>query len=91
MTTGPQTILRLVAWALGAIVVMAAILELSNALDGEFGARPEALQAIDGDALARCRDLELEVAIDDRDCAALWDRMRDRFLGLDSSDPSGGG
>ena len=90
MPTGHQTILRLVAWALGAIVVMAAILELSRALEGEFGAGPEALRAVDRDALARCRDLELEVAIDDRDCAALWDRMRDRFLGLDASDPSGG-
>jgi|GEM_PF-2205244 conjugative transfer region protein TrbK len=91
MTAGPQTILRLVAWALGAIVVMAALLELSKALDGEFGARPDALEAIDHDALARCRDLDPEVAIGDPDCAALWDRMRDRFLGLDASDPMGGG
>lgn len=90
MTTGPQQILRLVAWALGAIVVMAALLELSNALDGEFRERPDALEAIDGDAPARCRDLKLELAIDDPDCAALWDQMRDRFLGLDASDPSGG-
>ena len=90
MTIGPQTILRLVAWALGAIVVMAALLELSRALDREFGTRPDALPAIHDDALARCRDLELDLAIDDPDCAALWDRMRDQFLGLEASDPSGG-
>ncbi|MEM7667392.1 MAG: putative entry exclusion protein TrbK-alt [Pseudomonadota bacterium] len=82
MRTGPENILRLIAFGMGAIVIAMAAIELRDALD-EDAAR--GLTEVADDplriTLRRCRTLTPERLETDNECQTAWAENRRRFFG----------
>ena len=82
MRTGPESILRLIAIAMGLGIVAMAGLEFQRALESEAADRPAAVVTDpDRKTLRRCR--ALAPMTQDTECQAAWAENRRRFFGVD--------
>lgn len=81
MRTGPEKVLKLVAIAMGGLVLLMAAIELQDAVMEERGA-PVAATPDDPlrAELARCRTLTPEQIEADTACRAAWAENRRRFF-----------
>jgi conjugative transfer region protein TrbK len=77
---GPAPIIRGIAFGVGGIALLMAVLELMNSVtpEQESGAALEAPGHVE---LQRCRTLAPEQAIDDVACRDAWAENRRRFFG----------
>ncbi len=84
MRTGPEHVLRFIAFGMGAIVIAMGAIELRRALDEEAVDRP-VLTSDDPlrSALQHCRTLTREALVADTECQAAWAENRRRFFGTD--------
>ena len=76
----PRT-LRLVAFGIGGLAAIAAVVELTRTVlptDTGHVVRDDALRG----SLARCRDLTPEDYATDTECRAAWEAARQRFFDL---------
>jgi len=90
MRTGPDTVLKLIAFAMGGLVLLMAAIELKTALTLEEPASVK--RRIDDPLrreLARCRTLTPEQFETDTTCRAAWAENRRRFFGQPSDGPEG--
>jgi len=88
MRGGPDRVLKLIAFAMGGLVLLLAAMELGKAVHEDMG--PTALPATDDPLraeLARCRDLTPEDLATDTACQAAWAENRRRFFGEPSDAP----
>lgn len=81
MRSGPEKVLKLVAIVMGGIALMAAAIELKDAVQQERGA-PSAAPVDDPlrAELARCRTLTPERLQTDTACREAWAENRKRFF-----------
>jgi conjugative transfer region protein TrbK len=82
----PQT-LRLVAFCIGGLAALAAVVELTRTVlpsDTGHVVRDDTLRG----TLARCRDLAPEHYATDTECRAAWEAARKRFFDL-APEPAG--
>lgn len=85
MRTGPESVLRLIAFAMGLGIVAMAGLELQRALDSEAADWPAVLVTDPHrETLRECRVLKLDVFEAEEDCKAAWAENRRRFFGIDA-------
>jgi conjugative transfer region protein TrbK len=90
LRTGPDTVLKLIAFAMGRLVLLMAAIELKTALTLEESASVE--RRTDDPLrreLARCRTLTPEQFETDTTCRAAWAENRRRFFGQPSDGPEG--
>jgi len=82
----PQT-LRLIAFSIGGLAALAAVVELTRTVlptDTGHVVRDDALRS----TLAHCRDLTPEDYATDTECRAAWEAARQRFFNL-TPEPAG--
>jgi len=88
MRTGPETVLKLIAFAMGGLVLLMAAIELKRAVTLEEPVsvmrQPDDLLQRD---LARCRTLTPQEFETDTTCRAAWAENRRRFFGQPSDGP----
>lgn len=79
MRGNPDLVLRLIAYGLGALAVLAAVFEFRDASTPE-PATPAAMEDPLSEELARCRTLTPDEAETDSGCKAAWAENRRRFF-----------
>ncbi|MFN3615388.1 MAG: putative entry exclusion protein TrbK-alt [Rubrimonas sp.] len=84
----PDWVLKLIAFAMGGIVLLMAAMEFDKAVKEDraaavMPATDDPLRA----GLARCRDLTLDDLATDIACQAAWAENRRRFFGAPSAGP----
>lgn len=88
MRTGPDTVLKLIAFAMGGLALLMAAIELKTALTLE---EPASVTRQPDDPLrrelARCRTLTTEAFKTDTSCRDAWAENRRRFFGTPSAAP----
>jgi len=88
MRSRPDRVLKLIAFAMGGLVLLMAAMELGKAVKEEQAdlvapAADDPLRA----ELARCRDLTPEELATDTACQAAWAENRRHFFGAPSGAP----
>lgn len=88
MRSRPDRVLKLIAFAMGGLVLLMAAMEFGKAVKEEQAevvapATDDPLRA----ELARCRDLTLGDLATDTACKAAWAENRRRFFGAPSDAP----
>lgn len=88
MRSRPDKVLKLIAFAMGGLVLLMAAMEFGKAVKED---RAAAVAPVTDDPLraelARCRDLTPEDLATDTACQAAWAENRRRFFGAPSDGP----
>ena len=88
MRSRPDRVLKLIAFAMGGLVLLMAAMELGKAVREDMGTK--VMSAADDPLraeLARCRDLTPDDLATDTACQAAWAENRRRFFGTPSDAP----
>jgi conjugative transfer region protein TrbK len=88
MRDRPDRVLKLIAFAMGGLVLLMAAIELGKAVREDMGTT--VMPSTDNPLrmeLARCRDLTPEDLATDTDCQAAWAENRRRFFDAPADAP----